>query len=254
MTETVILRGLMGSHSCGTATPQSDRDLMEVVLGDEDSYLGLDWWGDQGTKEQRVLREDGSIDHETTSYELKKFLRLCQGFNPNVIPLLWLEPKFYEIVSPAGQLLLDNRHLFTSKQAIHSFFGYAYAQLKKMGDPTASTGRMGAKRKELRDNFGYDTKYAYHTVRLARMLNELLASGKLKVWRGGGPSAGAWDQEELLAIRNGEWSYERVVTEVETLLAAARNAEHGTFLPEVPAKHEIRQLCKRILREHLSLG
>jgi hypothetical protein len=229
---------------------------MEVVLGSEDSYLGLDWWGDQGTKEQRVLNDDGTVKSETTSYELKKFLRLCQGFNPNVIPLLWLEKPFYEIIEPAGQLLLDNRHLFTSKQAIHSFCGHAYSQLKKMGEPTASTGRMGAKRKELRDKFGYDTKYAYHTVRLARMLNEFLASGSLKVWRGGtkdGCMAGPWDGEQLLDIRNGKWTYDQVVFEVEALLSDAQGLRYGQCLPEVPAKYEIRQLCKRILREHLQL-
>ncbi len=118
-----------------------------------------------------------------------------------------------------------------------------------MGDPGASTGRMGAKRKELRDKYGYDTKYAYHTVRLARMLNEFLDSGKLQVWRGGKIG----DVDELLSIRRGAWTYDSVVKEVEYLLDRAKVLSEASYLPEVPAKKEIRDLCKRILREHLEL-
>lgn len=58
-------------------------------------------------------------------------------------------------------------------------------------------------RAELEAKFGYDTKHAMHLVRLLRMCREILETGKVTVKR--------QDREELLAIRAGAWSYERLV-------------------------------------------
>jgi uncharacterized protein len=51
--------------------------------------------------------------------------------------------------------------------------------------------------------YGYDCKYAYHLIRLLRMCKEILETGKVIVKRP--------DREELLAIRNGAWSYEKLI-------------------------------------------
>jgi len=64
-------------------------------------------------------------------------------------------------------------------------------------------------RSELEEQFGYDTKHAMHLVRLLRMGKEALEEGVLKVKRP--------DAEELLAIRNGAWSYEQCVEYAEEM-------------------------------------
>lgn len=241
--ETILIRGLMGSHSVGTDTAASDYDYMHVVAASDEVYLGLDWYGNQGTKEERG---DGI---ECVSYELKKFLRLCQNFNPNVIPLLWLDPRDYHILTPAGQEILDAREIFNSKLAVHAFMGYAYGQLRKMENSDCPTGQMGLKRKELRDKFGYDTKFYYHCIRLARMLIEFLQSnGKtLNVYRKD------IDAAELLELRNGKHTYPEAIVNVEFHLEWAKKIADCSTLPEEPNKLEIRQLCKKILRKHLEL-
>lgn len=58
-------------------------------------------------------------------------------------------------------------------------------------------------RRELEIKSGYDTKHASHLVRLMRMGYEILTEGKVIVKRP--------DADELLAIKNGEWTYERVM-------------------------------------------
>lgn len=64
------------------------------------------------------------------------------------------------------------------------------------------------KRHELEAKFGYDTKHGMHLVRLLRMGEEILKTGKVNVKRP--------DREELLAIRNnGIWSYEQMVEYAE---------------------------------------
>jgi hypothetical protein len=54
-----------------------------------------------------------------------------------------------------------------------------------------------------------NTKHGAHLVRLLRMGREILETGEVHVWRGGpdGPN----DREDLLAIRNGAWSYDWLV-------------------------------------------
>lgn len=58
-------------------------------------------------------------------------------------------------------------------------------------------------RKVLESQYGYDTKHAMHVVRLLRTAEEALLTGEVNVKRP--------DAEELLAIRNGAWSYEELM-------------------------------------------
>lgn len=58
-------------------------------------------------------------------------------------------------------------------------------------------------RAELEKKFSFDTKHGMHLVRLLRMAREIIETGKVHVRRP--------DAEELLAIRNGAWSYEKMV-------------------------------------------
>jgi|AGFS01.1.fsa_nt_gi Predicted nucleotidyltransferase len=60
-----------------------------------------------------------------------------------------------------------------------------------------------AKRSELESKNGYDTKHAMHVVRLLRTAEEALTTGVVNVRRP--------DAAELLAIRNGAWSYEEMM-------------------------------------------
>lgn len=64
-----------------------------------------------------------------------------------------------------------------------------------------------AARHELEVNFGYDTKHGMHLVRLMRMAEEILTEGKVLVKRP--------DAKELLDIRNGSWSYEKMIAWAE---------------------------------------
>jgi uncharacterized protein len=54
---------------------------------------------------------------------------------------------------------------------------------------------------------GYDSKHAYHLVRLIRMCKEIMLTGKVIVKRP--------DAAELLAIRNGSWTYEELISWAE---------------------------------------
>lgn len=78
-------------------------------------------------------------------------------------------------------------------------------------------------RAALERRHGYDTKHAMHLVRLMRMGLEALLTGELHVRRP--------DAEELIAIRAGALSFDRLLEESARLQAEMRRAAAATALP-----------------------
>ena len=122
----IVMLAIGGSHAYGTAVEDSDLDVRGVAIN-TDSYIltGRDF-------EQHV---DTATD--TTVYSFEKTVRLLCECNPNVIELLGLKSEHYLMLSGYGKLLLDNRQLFLSKRAVHTFGGYATAQLRRLDNKAA---------------------------------------------------------------------------------------------------------------------
>ncbi len=130
----LLPRGLIslcwrGSVAHGMYVPKSDpnsiddKDLMGLYVAPLEHYLGF------GRKD---VYEKWEGEWDCVFYELRKFIDLLLNCNPNVLSLLWLKPNGIIYESPIGQRLRDNRDLFVTKKAYHSFSGYAHAQFKKM--------------------------------------------------------------------------------------------------------------------------
>lgn len=98
-------------------------------------------------------------------------------------------------------------------------------------------------RAALEERHGYDTKHGSHLVRLLRMGYEIMSEGKVNVWRGG------IDSDELLAIRNGHWSYEELISytnEMESKLNSIYDS--GKYaVPRTPDRSDINKLCVKIV-------
>jgi hypothetical protein len=78
-------------------------------------------------------------------------------------------------------------------------------------------------RAALEARHGYDTKHAMHLVRLQRMGLEILTRGEVIVTRP--------DRDELLAIRDGAWPFERLLEEAEQMDRAIRDAVDMSAVP-----------------------
>jgi hypothetical protein len=94
-----------------------------------------------------------------------------------------------------------------------------------------------AKRSELEEKYGYDTKHAMHLVRLLRTGAEALETGTILVRRP--------DAEELLAIRNGAWSYEEIVSYAESMDKKVREELYTTT--KLPKRPNIQLAAKLML-------
>lgn len=96
----------------------------------------------------------------------------------------------------------------------------------------------------LEEKFKYDTKHALHLIRLLRMCKEIVQTGKVIVKRP--------DAQELLEIRNGLWSYDKLIEESEKLQKDIDAALPTSTLPNVADKVKLDNLCISLVEKSLS--
>jgi hypothetical protein len=117
---------LGGSYAYGTNNENSDLDIRGCALNSKAQIL-------TNQKFEQFVNEET----DTTIYAFNKLVTLLSNTNPNTIELLGNKPEHYFYVSPIGQELIDNAHLFLSKKACHSFGGYANQQLYRLNQKSA---------------------------------------------------------------------------------------------------------------------
>jgi len=142
-----------GSVAHGMYVPKSDpnsiddKDLMGIYIGPLEHYLGFG---------RKSVYEQWEGEWDCVFYELRKFVGLLLNSNPNVLSLLWLKPSLIIYESPIGERLRENRDLFVTKQAYHSFSGYAHAQFKKMISFNQEAQALMQQLEEQLTSFGID--------------------------------------------------------------------------------------------------
>jgi hypothetical protein len=224
-----------GSRVYGTATSVSDDDFFVVVIPPIEKLLGL------STFDNWTFQDD-AVD--VVVYSLRKYVGLLLKNNPSVLETLWYRDEDYdpELTTPAFTQLKNNRDIFSSLRAYHSFSGYAYDQLRRM-TLNVTSGYMGEKRRKLVTQFGYDTKNASHLLRLYRMGTEFVETGVMAVLRP--------DADELLAVKQGKWTLEQVKAEAERLRARMESAKERSPLPAEPNTQKAEGIMLHLLRAAL---
>ena len=127
--ENLIYLGWRGSVAHGMYVPNEnpdsidDKDVMGIYVGPVEHYLGF------GRGE---VREKWEGPYDCVFYELRKMISLLLNCNPNVLSLLWLKENSLIYMTLIGARLRENKDIFVTKKAYHSFNGYAYGQFKRM--------------------------------------------------------------------------------------------------------------------------
>lgn len=122
----IILLGLGGSHAYGTNTENSDLGVRGVVLNTKRELL-------TNTNFECFVNEET----DTIIYSFNKLIKLLAGCNPNIIELLGLKREHYIYLTGIGEEILENRKLFLSQKAAHTFGAYASAQLRRLENKSA---------------------------------------------------------------------------------------------------------------------
>lgn len=220
-----------------------DIDLIGVYMPTQDDLFSTRPFGAKltGTVEIKVDKWDIVL------YDVRKFIKLLAQGNPNVLAVLWTDKKFVIKANRLGAALLDERQIFLSKRIYHAFIGYAHDQMRRMTSAQKYDGWMGEKRKAFVDQFGYDTKNAAHTIRLLRMACEFFETGEFFVNRDG------IDAHQLLAIKQGGWVLEAVLSEAEDLFNRAERVFERSSLPDDVNMERVNNLCKYMVKSYYGI-
>lgn len=151
--DNIILLGLGGSYAYGTNTENSDLDIRGIATHNAEDILTRKGF-------EQVVNEAT----DTTVYSLEKIVNLLSNCNPNTIEILGLEPWQYLYISFIGQELINNKDMFLSKKAVHSFGGYATAQLRRLSNKAVRTVEQEQREKHIlasieNARYSYPDKY-----------------------------------------------------------------------------------------------
>jgi predicted nucleotidyltransferase len=245
---------MMGSVAYGVSSDTSDCDVYGFAIPTKDELfphlrgeiIGFGSLKNGGNRFQNYqehhLQDPSAMggkgrEYDLSIYNIVDYFQLCMENNPNMVDSMFT-PDFCVLhITRIGQMVRDNRRIFLNKRSYHTFKGYAYQQLHKMGNKT----RESSKRQKMVEEYGYDVKFGYHIARLADECEQILEGGDLDLQR---------SREYMKAIRRGE------VSEVE-LKAWFSNKEkqlealyHSSSLPYAPDEAAIKRLLFNCLEEH----
>lgn len=195
---------IMGSFAYGVSSDTSDVDLYSVFTPPME-YVFPHTAGfihrfaepapvyDNYQKHNLVL--DGKT-YDVNNYNIVRYVHLCMENNPNMIDSLFVPDRCIVHIDGVGDILRENRKNFLHKGICKRLKGYAYQQMKKI-----RTKESHGNRAELVEKYGYDTKFAYHVVRLVQQAEMVLTTGDLDLE----------DNRELLkSIRRGDWTLDEL--------------------------------------------
>lgn len=121
--DNLIFLVLSGSHAYGMATAESDYDYRGICVPPVNSYF---------TTSMDRFNQAEDKKNDVTIYGIVRYFQLAAQVNPNIVELLFVDPSVIVYKHPIMDIILENRHLFLSKKAAHTFSGYAMAQLKRI--------------------------------------------------------------------------------------------------------------------------
>ncbi|MEI7701659.1 MAG: nucleotidyltransferase domain-containing protein [Planctomycetia bacterium] len=246
----VMYETQMGSVAYGVAAENSDRDIYGFAMPPKDHLFphlageiaGFGAPAARFEQFQVAHITDPSaaggkgIEYDLSIYNIAKYFTLCMECNPNMIDSLFTPQECVVHITRVGSLVREQRRLFLHKGVWVRFKAYAYSQLHKMSsaDPTG-------KRRQVRQEFGYDVKFAYHVVRLLYECEQLLMFGDMDIRR---------DREHLKSIRRGEISEQEIRDWAASKEKQLEKLYLESALPDVPDRQAIRTLLLQCLEEH----
>jgi uncharacterized protein len=241
---------IMGSVAYGVSSDTSDVDVYGWAIPPKDDVFphlrgevpgfGRPHERFAQFQEHHIRDPDALAGHgrtyDLTIFGIVKFFQLAMENNPNVIDSLFTPATCVLHSTRVGNLVRESRRLFLHRGAWPKFKGYAYSQLHKLSikEPTGKRAKVVAEH-------GYDTKFAYHVVRLLGEVEQLLVEGDIDLQR---------DNDRLKAIRRGEWTEERLRQWAADKEADLERAYAASPLPAGPDEGRIRALLLNCLEEH----
>lgn len=233
--QNIILSGLTGSHAYGL-----NHDGFEDVWGNFIEPSDIDTRGVFVIPTKEILslgKHKELIEQKTTDTkydEIERFISLCLNCNPERLEMLaWAKFNQYSphlFMTNEGKMLVENQNIFISKKAINAYGGYATQQRKLL---------------ERQENVQRKTKPAMHLIRVMitgiRLLKNGYVDTNMHLWR-----------SELMAIRNGNMSFEEVLEWYKQLETQFEFWKHRSTAPDEPNHKKANEILLEIRKNNLN--
>ncbi len=286
---TLLYAVIVGSHSYGLDTPESDVDARFIYAANTEHYIGF------GNKNDS-LPIDGN---DFFGYELIKYTKLVCESNPTVMEILFMDEENTLYEHSQFKWLTANRKHFLSKQCYNPYIKYAEGQVYKAQSLTRETVlKLEEYENELLAN-GVDLKnlalpqlfrnmksavsnksigevvdalvklkkdkipYSDLGEKRRKLLKEIgwdsknlmhairLARTCRDIYANKELKVKRSDRDYLLAIRNGKYSPQDVEQELALIKREISEIEANCGLPDKVDRGAVENLCVHILKEVL---
>jgi len=179
-------------------------------------------------------------DHQTPRYDfnvysLVRFFDLASKGNPNILELMYVPEECVIYTTVFGDHIRNIREIFLSKQIIPKFTGYYFSQKEKMfkslyNDLLVADAKAG-----------YNTKAAYHSMRLLLELEHLLDWGEMDLTS---------HTNLLQIIRDGKVDPADLEVMLGVQYEKVKAAQETTKLQESPNLDHIRGYMVNIMQDY----
>lgn len=233
----------MGSVAYGVSGSDSDIDIYgfsippkELVfphLSGEILGFGKQIKRFEQYQQHHIKDSSNGKEYDISIYSVVKYFQLLMDNNPNIIDSLFTPTRCVLYCTQIGELVRENRKLFLHKGSWFKFKGYSFSQLHKL-----KTKNPEGKRKDIIDKYGYDTKFAYHIVRLLNEIEQILIEEDLDLER---------NNEQLKSIKRGEWSEQEIIEYFNKKEKELESLYTNSKLRHSPDEQKIKQLLLKCL-------
>ena len=237
---------IMGSDAYGVSSGSSDIDIYGFCIPDKDMVFPhlageIHGFGRQIQRfeqyqKHHIIDNEVKKEYDISIYNIIKYFQLCMENNPNMLDSLFVPLRCIVHTTQIGEWIRSNRRLFLHKGSWFKHKGYSFSQMHKM-----KTKNPEGKRLETIKKFGYDTKFAYHCVRLLNQAEQILIEHDLDLER---------NREQLKAIKRGEWSMQEVIEYAAKKEKDLETVYSTSTLRHSPDENKIKTLLLQCLELH----
>lgn len=219
-------------------TGQDDLDLAGVFI--EDPAVTISTQPKSHSIRTQLEGERSRVgDIDIIMHPLRKFASLLMGGNPSIITQAF-SPNVvigYGWIPPVIRAL---HGAAISQRAGAAFEGYMSQQMERW---KGERGQKNVSRPELVEAYGFDTKYAYHAIRLGIQGIEYLTTGELTL------PIPEPDRSELISLRTGGYTEAQAYDWARAVREDLREARGMELLPRRPAVDRVQELVANVYLE-----
>lgn len=224
--DNLIFLARTGSYLYGTNVEDSDTDYVGVTYAPTSYWLGNDTF-----EVKDKDKDQDQIDY--TIYDFRKFVSLASKSNPNILEIVWIPPDSPHCLKMDHiwrESIYANRWKFHTQRTYHAFSKFAESQIRKLTNIQSNKPSRAA----IKEKYGWDTKFAMHTLRLLHEATDLMEGRDIVYPR---PK-----QEYYRGIREGRvWGKDEFDRCVEYLQQVSRDFETDYAL----ISNELPNSCNR---------